>query len=1052
MKKIISYISLLTIVWNLFFSTISYATTTITASSFRINNSFWPISVWESWDSLALRFWLTLDDNSSPNNYRISVQGLPTWLSAANYVKSATNPCDNFSDPTNNVTQTNNTFVYTLTTKLWACNGNITANYNTNWVTPWTYVINYLIEDLTWWNQATISSNSVTLNITWNVAITQANSLDDDHDGKIDWYNLLFNKNFDNSTFNTSYVTISDWDWNTADWLTLSNNWENDNTLKISFNEKSVWNTWILPNISLTSYTSWPITFDALDNSATFEQDTAKPLLLSINWTNISESISINYNSQIELVFSEIMKSNNDFVLKDKNNNIISWTKTYPSASELTFTPDSTLSNSLSPYTVSLTNSTQDANSNPLYTNISKSVTVLWTADVTAPTWSILISWWSSVTNNLTTTLSLTTDDATEMCISNSLLSNWDSVCNWWSWEAFNTTKSWALAAWWEWNRTVYIKFKDSSNNYSNSYNSTIYYSTNPSYIDFTNPVSISNQSSLNLEWDCDFDSANNTEMLEYKINSGSWTWWISCDNRVWYKSWSWNFSWFDLNSSNTFSIRFVSDTWAINSFTFNHDNIINNPNSSQDSGNFNNSINITLSKDFDSVIYYTIDWSSPTISSPVYTWTLNFTSTTTLKFFARDNAWNISSTITKTYTRTRTTLSNWQTCSDSIWCTCNWNNIGNWASCTISWWWSGSNSGGGGNSSGWWSSWWGWISIKPTCTDSQLTCKLYNWEYVWLKDPLVNCEWGKLLQSCSINTNTWSTNNWTWSTNTGTTTEPVIIFPDTTWSFALDYINSLYNKWIIWWYEDKTFRPNNPVTRAEFLKMSMKWLGIKIDETITTTIFSDINASWMIPYVQKAKELWIVNWQEIVTEWKTVQKNISELNLPKMWVGQKDPKVWEFQKILSDLWLYNWPINSYFDESTGKAINQLLLNYNKWKFEVLSVGTTKLGLLNTITIDIKTVWSKIYLFNPNKPITRAEAVKILINTKWLILPDMNLIDLPKDWFVDISENWMIPYVYLAKTKWIVSGQIKDWVNIFRPNESITRAESAKVIYKFMNQ
>ena len=53
--------------------------------------------------------------------------------------------------------------------------------------------------------------------------------------------------------------------------------------------------------------------------------------------------------------------------------------------------------------------------------------------------------------------------------------------------------------------------------------------------------------------------------------------------------------------------------------------------------------------------------------------------------------------------------------------------------------------------------------------------------------------------------------------------------------------------------------------------------------------------------------------------------------------------------------------------------------------------------------------------------------------------------------FTDVSMSWMVPYVAQAQSLGIVSGQTVDGQLVFRPNDSITRAEVAKVVVRTMD-
>ncbi len=188
--------------------------------------------------------------------------------------------------------------------------------------------------------------------------------------------------------------------------------------------------------------------------------------------------------------------------------------------------------------------------------------------------------------------------------------------------------------------------------------------------------------------------------------------------------------------------------------------------------------------------------------------------------------------------------------------------------------------------------------------------------------------------------------------------TETILPFTDISTSFAKDYIVDLHTKWYVNWYPDNTFKPDQWITRAEFLKivMSAYW---KIDssdlsetgtvnETDWITWFSD-TTGWSVWVAKKAKELWYVNWQN------------------------------------------------------GR-------------------------------------------FRPNDKVSRAEAIKILINVSWLDTSNYESSTITDTWFDDVKEQWMVKFVAKSKDSWIVSGQNGK----FRPNDSITRAEASKIIFNSM--
>jgi hypothetical protein len=203
--------------------------------------------------------------------------------------------------------------------------------------------------------------------------------------------------------------------------------------------------------------------------------------------------------------------------------------------------------------------------------------------------------------------------------------------------------------------------------------------------------------------------------------------------------------------------------------------------------------------------------------------------------------------------------------------------------------------------------------------------------------------------------TATWVTT--TITTNTWTFIEFVPKFDDINDSFAKDDINELVSKWIITWYSDWTFRPLSPMTRAEFLAVAMKSLSVELNLTPTTT-YTDIPAegSWMIKYLNRAQELWIANGQMINGKLKfRPNDSISRaeaiailINVAK--IGTTATATTNFSDIPSG---GDWMIK-YLDKAQTLWIA-------KWQ---MIDGTLK--------------------FRPNDSISRAEAVKVIVNTMHL--------------------------------------------------------------------
>ncbi len=91
--------------------------------------------------------------------------------------------------------------------------------------------------------------------------------------------------------------------------------------------------------------------------------------------------------------------------------------------------------------------------------------------------------------------------------------------------------------------------------------------------------------------------------------------------------------------------------------------------------------------------------------------------------------------------------------------------------------------------------------------------------------------------------------------------------------------------------------------------------------------------------------------------------------------------------------------------------------------------------------------WFPDWSFKPNLDTTRAEFLAIIM--KWM---DYVWLDpsVTKTSFTDVKVWWMIRYVEAWK-KLGINWQIIDWKSVFRPNDSITRAEALAIIFKVAN-
>lgn len=120
------------------------------------------------------------------------------------------------------------------------------------------------------------------------------------------------------------------------------------------------------------------------------------------------------------------------------------------------------------------------------------------------------------------------------------------------------------------------------------------------------------------------------------------------------------------------------------------------------------------------------------------------------------------------------------------------------------------------------------------------------------------------------------------------------------------------------------------------------------------------------------------------------------------------------------------------YDSTDAASMTFTDVDANHWTANVIGKGQS-LGIVDGYGAG---------LFRPNQSITRAEAMKMLLNTAGIeVNPEAASVS-----FSDVS-GWPTKYIEKARELDIVAGN-----PTFRPNDSITRAESSKVIVLTMGQ
>jgi rare lipoprotein A (peptidoglycan hydrolase) len=142
--------------------------------------------------------------------------------------------------------------------------------------------------------------------------------------------------------------------------------------------------------------------------------------------------------------------------------------------------------------------------------------------------------------------------------------------------------------------------------------------------------------------------------------------------------------------------------------------------------------------------------------------------------------------------------------------------------------------------------------------------------------------------------------------------------------------INNLYRRWIIWWYSDWNFKPENNLNRVEALKILLLSASIWISEDAWNVLsFKDTQKdSWYFKYIATAQSLWIVNWY---SDWNF--RPWSTVNLAESLKMLLESNSVNYKKNVFEAPYYDVPKTAWFAWYFDYAKENNLLDWPKnWK------------------------------------------------------------------------------------------------------------------------
>lgn len=185
------------------------------------------------------------------------------------------------------------------------------------------------------------------------------------------------------------------------------------------------------------------------------------------------------------------------------------------------------------------------------------------------------------------------------------------------------------------------------------------------------------------------------------------------------------------------------------------------------------------------------------------------------------------------------------------------------------------------------------------------------------------------------------------------------IDFDDIDKSFAKDYIYELSELWIVnWYYWSKNFKPNNIITRWEFLKVLLWWFCYNYKDIEPEKLFVDVeNDQWVSKVITKANWLGLI---DISKDNFRPNDPITRAEAMKFLISITNTEYWNLPSIAFSDVNKSWWEAKYIQ----KAKDMCIINWEE--------------IIDNDSNSNKTV------FRPFDNMTREEFSKILYNSMWL--------------------------------------------------------------------